>query len=221
MKLFLDESGNTGANWVDPQQPFFVYGGWLFKDDQCQIAIAKINELFSFSKAQELKSKHILERKRKYFFEMTDFLLEDLGAIPMFVIADKKYMVSAKIIETFFDPAYNPNINGSIVLNSLLKKALADCIYEDELLTIIFADALKASKIDISFIKDIRNKLVKHFISEGLTEVGSTLTNLSDDNLDLMVDEFLIISQNWSKKSNLSLTAPILMQLIINTRLLA
>lgn len=50
MKLFLDESCNTGTNWIDPQQPYFVYGGWLFQDDQCQKAIDKINEIFSFSK---------------------------------------------------------------------------------------------------------------------------------------------------------------------------
>lgn len=26
--LFFDESGNTGTNWTNKEQPYFVYGGW-------------------------------------------------------------------------------------------------------------------------------------------------------------------------------------------------
>lgn len=217
MKLFLDESGNTGTNWIDLQQPYFVYGGWLFRDDQCQIANDKINEIFSFSKASELKSKYILERKKNYFYDMMDFFLGDLRAIPMFVVVDKKYMVAAKIVETFFDNAYNPNINGYLTLNTPLKKALADIVYKDKLLITTFADALKKCQIDIIVITNVRNELAKYFRDKGLIEVESAIKNLSDDNLNEMVDEFLVMSKNRESKSHLSLTAPILMQLIINS----
>ncbi len=214
MKLFLDESGNTGTNWFDQNQPYFVYGGWLFCDDQCQKAIDKIDEIFSFSAAKELKSKYILEKKRNSFFEMMKYLIDDLKAIPMFVIADKKYMIAAKIVETFFDCNYNPYVNGYLTKPTPLKKALADYIFEDESLMSLFAGAMKNCKIDLLVMRDVRDKIVKHFESKGLIEVEATLKNLSDDNLNKMIDEFLVISKNWEKKSSLTLTIPILMQLI-------
>lgn len=54
------------------------------------------------------------------------------GAIPVFGVADKKYMVAAKIIETFFDHMYNPNVNGYLTYRSELKKALADNVSSNE-----------------------------------------------------------------------------------------
>ncbi len=75
MNLYLDESGNTGTNWSDSSQPYFVYGGWLIADDYCVAAINKMNEIFSFSHAAELKSKYILAKKVKYLYEMVNIFI--------------------------------------------------------------------------------------------------------------------------------------------------
>lgn len=40
-----------------------------------------------------------------------DLLLFDIGAIPAFGVIDKRYIITAIIVETFFDCAYNPNLN--------------------------------------------------------------------------------------------------------------
>jgi len=31
--FFVDESGNTGTDWLNKDQPFFVYGGWLIPNE--------------------------------------------------------------------------------------------------------------------------------------------------------------------------------------------
>ncbi len=52
-------------------------------------------------------------------------------AIPVFIIADKHFMIAAKIVETFFDCAYNPNIKNSFNWQSDLKRMLAEVIKID------------------------------------------------------------------------------------------
>ena len=115
MLLYFDESGNTGSNWIDAQQPYFVYGGWLIKDDKKKDAVSLLSECFSDSKAAELKSKTIWDRKKDKLIDFINGMVDKVGAIPCFAIADKKYMIAAKIVETFFDCKYNPYVNYYLV----------------------------------------------------------------------------------------------------------
>lgn len=64
-----------------------------------------------------------------------------MDAIPVFGVADKRYMIAAKIIETFFDREYNPNVNkiGLLVGVDVLK-------YKDESDKIISRDFSIAKK---------------------------------------------------------------------------
>lgn len=32
--FFFDESGNTGTNWLDQKQPYYIYGGWMLMKDK-------------------------------------------------------------------------------------------------------------------------------------------------------------------------------------------
>ena len=34
LALYFDESGNTGTNYLDVRQPYFVYGGWLIEKEK-------------------------------------------------------------------------------------------------------------------------------------------------------------------------------------------
>ncbi|WP_412137665.1 DUF3800 domain-containing protein [Lentilactobacillus parabuchneri] len=33
LNYYIDESGNTGSNLLDENQPYFVYGGWIMDDN--------------------------------------------------------------------------------------------------------------------------------------------------------------------------------------------
>ena len=215
MQLFLDESGNTGANWLDPNQPYFVYGGWLIMDDPYEKAVDIVEKTFSFSKAHELKSKYILTHKRNSFFIMADALMTECYALPVFCVADKRYMIAAKICETFFDCEHNPALNTYITHKTRLKKALADLISEDESLGDMFSNLIKLGTIDITTMRDIKNALVACFDNANLDVVVKSLNNLDDEMLKKMIDEYEFLTDKGTSMKWMALTEPILVNLLI------
>lgn len=99
-------------------------------------------------------------------------------------------MLAAKIVETFFDSAYNPNINEYLTYPVELKKALANCILKCEYILTDFSMLLKNGTIDISNLKKIASDLVSLFKEEHHLQVADSLMNLSDENFISMINEF-------------------------------
>ena len=58
-KIYFDESGNTGTELLDPQQPYFTTGSTDIPEDE---AAAIIRRCFRQHKGAELKSKDIFKR---------------------------------------------------------------------------------------------------------------------------------------------------------------
>lgn len=214
--LFFDESGNTGTNWLDKNQPYYVYGGWLVKEEKKEDAEKAIKKIFSSSNARELKSSYILEKKRPEFKQLMDVFLFKINAIPVFGVADKRYMVAAKIIETFFDYAYNPNINEYLTHPSDLKKALADIVSTNQIILQRFVELIKSGTIQLCEMRDINTMLAEFFKEQTHLEVFETLINLSDDNLREMINEFESISKGGSEKKWLTLTESVLFDRLCN-----
>lgn len=219
--LFFDESGNTGTNWMDENQPYYIYGGWMVLQEKKEDAEDGIKKIFSSSKAKELKSSYVIEKKRPEFKKLIDFLLFEIGSIPVFGIADKRYMIAAKIIETFFDREYNPNVNGYLTFKSDLKKALADSISNNQILLQRFVKLINKGTIQISEMREIKNMLANYFKENKHLDIYKTLINLTDDNLNEMIYEFEFISKDGSEKKWLSLTQPILFDRLYNIEKLA
>lgn len=219
--LFFDESGNTGTNWLDKNQPYYVYGGWLVKKSKKEEAEDEIKKIFSRSSAKELKSSFIIERKKPEFKLLMDFLLFKVGSIPVFGVVDKRYMVAAKIIETFFDYAYNPNVNQYLTYRSDLKKSLADSVSSNHIVLERFVELIKNGTIQLCEMREIKKLLAKHFQEQKHPYVSETLINLTDDNLQEMIGEFEFISKNGSEKKWLTLTQPILFDKLYNIEKLA
>lgn len=215
MLLYFDESGNTGSNWLDKQQPYFVYGGWLMLDSKKELAVQLLAKSFSDSKATELKSKKIWNKKRNQLIEFINGMINEVKAIPSFGIVDKKYMVAAKIIETFFDCAYNPFVNTYLTNKSELKKALADSLSKNDTIINTFAELIKQGTIDLKKMQFIKKEMQKYFekISEKVSEL---IKNLTDDSLVEMISEFEEITKNGTAKKWISLVEPIMFERIIN-----
>ena len=57
LALYFDESGNTGTNYLDVRQPYFVYGGWLIEKEKEDEICESVERIFCGSRAKELKSK--------------------------------------------------------------------------------------------------------------------------------------------------------------------
>lgn len=112
MIFYLDECHNTGNDWLNADQPYFTYGGWIISDDKIGVAESVI-ESFQNRHQGELKSKSFVSHKGiKKVIELSKELMEKSDAIPYFVCFEKQYMIACKIVEIFFDKKNNHTVNG-------------------------------------------------------------------------------------------------------------
>lgn len=146
--LYCDESGNSGPNYLDRQQPFYVLAGWVIPDSSSEAAWIAVERarLRISPQADELKSASVLRGERQKLEGAQLFReLGRLGSIPLFLIAEKRFCVAGKIVETFLDPAFNPLLRNGITGDRDTKKEIANQLYErlpDAVLT-QFAEAYR------------------------------------------------------------------------------
>ncbi len=131
--LYVDESGNSGPNYLDQHQPFYVLAGWMVPDrgnEEAWVAVEEVRTRLS-PQARELKSPVLLkgeDQKRQAAGLFRRY--GSLGAIPLYLIAEKRYCVAGKIVETFLDPAHNPILRNGITGDRETKQEIANLLYE-------------------------------------------------------------------------------------------
>ena len=106
--LFCDESGNTGPDWGNRDQPIWVHGGWLTPNSRdlttFRDGIVRHKRRHRLQ-STELKSSSIVKRGNSSEILRDFFQLgKDLSAVPIFYVADKAFLLGAKIVESYFDP---------------------------------------------------------------------------------------------------------------------
>lgn len=69
--FYCDESGTTGKDWSNEQQPFLVYGGWLVLNESKELLEEKINKLLS----SNLIAKNAVELKANRFLNVEKIML--------------------------------------------------------------------------------------------------------------------------------------------------
>lgn len=109
LTLYCDESGNSGSNYLDPDQPLHVLAGWLVPAKSAaalEAAVAKMRRCYP--QAKELHALKAIKspKGREGAAELASALL-DAGCLPTYIVAEKRYCVGAKIVETYFDPMHN------------------------------------------------------------------------------------------------------------------
>lgn len=130
--IFVDEAGNSGSNYLDLDQPFYLVGGWIIPNSHLASTtiideVAKALNVNGELKGTNLSGNKKNQREFKVMFEK----MEAFDCKPFIVFAEKKYCIAGKIIETFLDPEYNNKISdfGTYTSDNLLKKRLAEKIY--------------------------------------------------------------------------------------------
>lgn len=221
LSYFIDESGNTGRDWLNKDQPFFIYGGWLVKNDRRQEIEDYLNNFLLNSQASELKSKNFFKTNDNYekFYEFFNKMVYNLECLPFFSIVDKKFMVAAKIVETFFDYDYNPSVNQYLTNPYEIKKALASCIVEDDTILNLFAELINQATIPIVKLEEVTTKLVELFEVQDLSLVANTLKCFNTNYYQKMIDEFQVISHDGTQKNYLALPQPMLTELLKNVEI--
>jgi len=131
--VYCDESGNSGPNYLDPAQPFYVLAGWLVPDERI-VEVNVVIEAFRtthFEQRNELKATAVLRNEATKGKCVTLFRsLAELHCVPMFLIAEKRYCVAAKLVETFLDPAYNHMVRNGFTGDFITKQEIANSLYE-------------------------------------------------------------------------------------------
>lgn len=129
--VYCDESGNSGANYLDPEQPFYVLGGWMVPTTaivEATVAVEKIRQECC-PQREELKAAVFLKNEHRKRDAVALFkALGDLGCSPLIVAAEKRYCVAGKVVETFLDPAFNKKLRPGFTSDTLTKRELANTL---------------------------------------------------------------------------------------------
>lgn len=189
--FYCDESGNTGVNWGDTDQPVFVHGGWMIPSlhqDALLAALPGLRERHRLN-APELKWQQLAKRGNgsAVFREIFETMLA-AGAVPFFHVMDKDYILAAKAVETFFDPEYNDFLPVEFTSAYDIKKDLAEHFLLAPDALDAFANMLRAGaepepagieKLASQFADFIEEnngpalaEILRHFGSESLADIG-------------------------------------------------
>jgi hypothetical protein len=107
--------------------------GWIVPISEIQIAedlVLKFEGLF-VSEGVESKARSVL--KTEFGVRSAIDLFNHLGSIgclPTFSMAEKKYCVAAKIVETFLDPAHNDSVHSDFLWDTPGKQNIAELFME-------------------------------------------------------------------------------------------
>jgi hypothetical protein len=108
--VFCDESGNSGIDYLDPNSPFLVVGGFIVAGDarrKAEQAILAFVNMLGLSITRDLKFKDLWKEGRQ---DKTLALIRSLGkarTLPVFYMMQKRFAIAGKIVDVFLDPMHN------------------------------------------------------------------------------------------------------------------
>lgn len=208
--IYCDESGNTGANFLDLNQPLYVISGWLVERNTSYRAKDKIIDLRknNFPQLDELKGSKLLKNSKGKKF-CANFLKEmgKLGCTPFFIVSEKRYCLAAKIVEAFFDNEYNSRISYKLSWNPHIKKIIAQIIYDISEESIeMFAEVHKDPSI--GNIKATQIQLIKEFRENGYEQLAYAVEG-SNSNLEGILEEETYTAIGLEKRALKTLNYPV------------
>ena len=192
--FYCDESGNTGVNWADPDQPVFVYAGWLVPSHAEAAIFSALDVIRARYRIQgtELKWSKIGKRANgaailRAVFEL--FLRN--AAMPFFFVADKNYQIAAKIVETYFDPEYNHNLASGFTGVFTVKKELAEMLLGAPSILSEFAGWLRGGiEPPAADVRRMVDQLREHFSTLGEADVAAVLSGFTAEGIADIQREF-------------------------------
>lgn len=114
--VYIDESGNTGSNLLDTQQPIFTLIGVGIVHDHMVDILKRIDEIKAIHKIpmkNELHAKNLRSHRRDHITkDIIDILIEH-KTIFFILIVEKRFTIASSIDNDFFDPVYNDRCDNS------------------------------------------------------------------------------------------------------------
>lgn len=139
MKLFIDESGNTGEvlsssdNFNFSDQPFYVLSGLLLNTEEEQKLAQFVSTLKNKHRIHggELKAKNLYKSKVGFFEEIVEYLLNNQHAF-FIELMDKQFFLNMYLVDYFFLPYYSVPINDGVIrMKKEIAKRLSNHLTQD------------------------------------------------------------------------------------------
>ncbi len=105
MPIYCDESGNTGYNLLENNQPYFVYSALNIEEDEAKEFVAYLKNKYNLQ--GELKGKNLVKSNNGQRAIME--LFEKYSKCVQIVYHHKKYTLACKYFEYVFEPAVYEN----------------------------------------------------------------------------------------------------------------
>ena len=137
--VYCDESGNDGSNYLSPDEPFFVMAGWIVPSEAHADAAVAVEKVRVATREQLKKSGNQpdpfelhSDQFKKRRGDLSQFLktMTNTGLVPIYIVAEKRYCIAAKIVETFVDSVSNEIVAPFFDLDSTTKTEMANCLLE-------------------------------------------------------------------------------------------
>lgn len=127
--IYVDESGNTYADLLNVDQPFYTMVALLSESDlQAKRDAAESLRRRHAVKTPELHGSSLFRTRSSGAYLEALALIEDRSIIPMVVVIDKFFTIAAKIVDTFFDPHDNPQVPWALYWNRSSRLAMVELI---------------------------------------------------------------------------------------------
>jgi hypothetical protein len=109
--FFCDETGHTGAQLHSAEQPMFADGGWIVSHEDRSMAmdlVANSEAASPLYQGTELKGGNLIKHPKGQ--TLLRHICASLAqfAIPAVYLVEKRFSICGKVVDTFFDPAFNP-----------------------------------------------------------------------------------------------------------------
>lgn len=208
--VFCDETGNSGGNYMDQAQPFYLVGGFMVPGDEETYTEAIEQCARSLRIEGELHGTHLLGRRgalktiNKLFGN-----LADQGCVPTFAFAEKKFSVAARVIETLLDPLFNDLVGNSFTYDNNLKRDLAERVYKLPYATLAhFAEAYISSNAELMPIiaESISTQLLLLDERDLSKLIRGSLKHIEDNMATEMQG-----NDGWPRRSAITINLPIAM----------
>ncbi len=128
--IYCDESGNDGPNYLNPKSPFYVLAGWIVPEDKILDASLEMERLRSTHCREAIELGFSTFKGKPWAVSESMTRLGTMGLVPMYVLAEKRFCIAAKIVETFLDPYFNPALHVQFSSDFITKQELANTLYE-------------------------------------------------------------------------------------------
>ncbi|MFC1993500.1 DUF3800 domain-containing protein [Chloroflexota bacterium] len=174
---YCDESGNTGANLLDPIQPLFVVGGWFVLDNLKEAADEVVKGYIRFLKPRDNELHGIRLLKSEIGTSSIFNLVQDLYKLycgPICQICEKRILLVGHIFDVFLKPRFNLNVPNSFEDHWEGKRELVEKVYS--LPDDILAEFAKAyDTLDRSLLLDSLQNITTVLAERSDTELANLM----------------------------------------------